>query len=804
MTLINIITAICFAFLTLEAGAVIVYLIYKRNDRSERIAFIRSFKRGKCIAILLTAIPLIFLGYWFKSENFYDSFLNAITHVVELVVLKFDLGKIQELIDANLFYKITIYYCCTLVTINAILFALSLTSQRLWQWCEGEYIKHTKKDKLFIFGYNDNNLLIYNSDNTNKAVIVDNIATEDRASLYSRKIRFIVSDDFEKITDKMFNPLCKKLKKVRRKEEFAILCKMLKKDGRKEVLDALCEILKKDDQKETPYTLLKELDKNKRKEVCADLRKVLRKEDKKNDKNDNRIIVVINAVDDDKNLRLGQIFVNKIKSFDEEGRERLFDFLDVFIFGDPRYETIYASIVKESFGCIHYKNKYQMIAMNFIDKYPLTRFMDDRHIDYSTALVNPTTDINVCMIGFGKPNQQIFLTSIANNQFITKKGNDVVLKQVNYHIFDKRIAENNKNLNHSYYRYRNECRDIDASEYLPLPKYPANEMYYHLDINSHLFYRSIKEIVTAKQNDVNFIIVSFNNDLENIDMAKKLIEKCREWNIEDITIFVRVRGRHNDYDIFDEKNVFPIGNEAECVYNINEITHDQIYRMAHMRNESYDLEYQITSKQMTQVDETFVAKNSKDSHRNWFNKTQWERDSSLYCCLSLRSKLNMIGLDYCGKDDNDLPAMSEEEYIHYYAGNDLPVTYAIDGYDRKIVNYTLNFAESTRKNLAVHEHLRWNSFMISQGMIPASKDQILNEKVEKNGKLKNTNGKNYELRRHGNLTTYDGLVEFRQMLAKRDGDDEATHDVIKYDYQLLDDAYWLLSKNGYKIIKRQK
>ena len=26
-------------------------------------------------------------------------------------------------------------------------------------------------------------------------------------------------------------------------------------------------------------------------------------------------------------------------------------------------------------------------------------------------------------------------------------------------------------------------------------------------------------------------------------------------------------------------------------------------------------------------------------------------------------------------------------------------------------------------------------------------------------------------------------------------------DVIKYDYQLLDDAYWLLNSNGYKIIR---
>ena len=80
--------------------------------------------------------------------------------------------------------------------------------------------------------------------------------------------------------------------------------------------------------------------------------------------------------------------------------------------------------------------------------------------------------------------------------------------------------------------------------------------------------------------------------------------------------------------------------------------------------------------------------------------------------------------------------------------------------------------------------------------------QILNEKIVVKGKLKNSNGKNYAVRRHGNLTTFDGLVKFRQMISSRDGSSELENDVIKYDYQLLDDAYWLLSKNGYKIIKK--
>ena len=100
--------------------------------------------------------------------------------------------------------------------------------------------------------------------------------------------------------------------------------------------------------------------------------------------------------------------------------------------------------------------------------------------------------------------------------------------------------------------------------------------------------------------------------------------------------------------------------------------------------------------------------------------------------------------------------------------------------------------------MAIQEHFRWNSFMISKGFIPSSIEEITNDREK--------NGKNYTLRRHGSLTTFDGLEKFRRIIAERPGEtkDELSADVIKYDYQLLDDAYWLLDKNDYQIVRREK
>lgn len=739
----GIITTICFILLTLSVFYVIVSFALK--NRADRISFIRGFKKGKCIAVFLIAIPLLCIGYIYDGTSVLDGILNAISHVIDFVVLKFNISKVNALIENSLFYQITVYYCCVLVILNAALFALSFIGQHLWLFGNKLMQRITRKEKLLIFGNNENSISVYKSNKTFYACLVDNVSNKDGLELYQDKIKYLSRKNYEGLVNHI-------------------------------------------------------------------LERVL--------KNKNHTII-INTEDDEKNLCLCNLFIEKAKElekpqtkvqkkvskeeFVKAQRDTFFKHLRIYVFGNPKYEAIYGDIVAASFGCIRYKNKYQMLAMDFIDKYPFTKFMDGRHIDYATSFIKPDIDINVCMIGFGKPNRQIFLTSVANNQFLTETKNGVELKQVNYHIFDKVPAENNKNLNHLYYRFKNEGKKMNAKDYLPLPSFPAMDFPHHLDINAPEFYQTVHEIVTKQPNDVNFVIVSFEGDLENIDMAQKLVEKRREWGVDNLIIFVRIQKSHNDHFIFREKNVFFIGNESECAYDIERITNDKIVKMAQMRNEIYDLEYKITTDKNFVLNKESILENEENANKNWFvEKSQLERESSLYCCLSLQSKLNLMGLEYCKAEDNPKKGLSEEEYLSHYAGDDLPDTqsYGLEVEDKKVIRYTLNFPESKRRNLAVLEHFRWNSFMISKGMVPANKEQILNEMEERNGKLRHSNGKNYRLRRHGNLTTFEGLVTFREMVSERDNGNEADYDVIKYDYQLLDDAYWLLTKNGYKIVKR--
>ncbi len=726
----TVITAICLLVLILEVIFVIVSIITKK--RSQRIKFIRSFKKGKCAVIFLTAIPLYCIGHIYKGSGFLKAFFSSLSEIFSLVVLKYDIKNLEALMNANSLYNFTIYFTFTLVCINAIMFAVSLTLKYFWGLKREIGVKISKKDELVIIGNNPESLQIYSSDDTRTKMIVDNFTSESDDYLYLNDVTHFSVLNYENFIE----------------------------DKIKEVLT----------------------------------------------KNKNRIIV-INTNDDEKNMIISRYFIKGIGDLTNEQKEVVFSRLKVFVFGDKRYQTIYDDIVKDAFGCISFINKYHKIAMDYINKYPLTLFMDERHIDYETSLIKDDVDINVCFIGFGKTNQQVFLTSVANNQFITKQGDSVVLKKVNYHIFDKCDSKNDKNLNHSYYRYKNEIVGCNEKDYLPFPSLPAEETYYKLDINDVSFYAKIKQIVSRNKNDANFIVIGFGSDLENVDMAQKIVEKRKEWGLNDLTVFVKVRKFNKEQTPLEQENCYFIGNEKEAVYDISKIVGDDIYRMAKMRNEVYELEYAIDKTGKTPTTNQFINDVFYNANKGWYiSKTQLERESSIYCCLSLRSKLNLLGLDYVKADDKsyaDCKGLTESEFLDIYAKGDMPNTqkYTVTANGKKIVDYPLDFKRSKRGNLAILEHLRWNSFMISKGVVPSTKWQIENETIVLNGKVKYTNGKNYAVRRHGNLTTFDGLIDFRKIVAKRDNQQEIEKDVIKYDYQILDDAHWLLATNGYKIIK---
>lgn len=730
----KIVTAFCLALMGLELMVVLAKCISLKN-RSKRIAFLRGFKKGGCVLIYLTALPLYYIGHIYGGEDWIYAIFRAVKEIISLVVMGFDSESIRALMDADRLYKFTVYFCYILVTCNALLFSFSLVGQFVWSFSHRCYHWISGKPRLLVFGNNAHSIQIYQSARKRSCMLVDKLSDEEKAELY------IAGISYENVTH--------------------------------------CE---------------------------EPIRRLLSSGKRRNQDN----ILIINTEDDQRNIAICHAIAQQVSELSEDEKKKLFGKLRVYVFGDSRYEAIYEDIVSDMVhsgaGCIHYVNRHRKIAVDFVDKYPFSRFMGEEQIDYRTSLVRDGVEINAILVGFGSSNQQIFLTSVANNQFVTGGEDGPKLKPVNYFIFDKAEAEQNMSLNHGYYRLQNECGLVDPAEYLPLPAKPAVDHHFRLDINHREFYETIRSIVSRDSRDVNFLIIAFGSDLENMDLAQKLLVKRQEWGLDNLVIFVKARGWHKDQTMLEQDGCYFIGNEEDVVYNLDKITYDQFTHMAQLRNEIYGLEYQLTHGDSPIIDDAYIRNNSEMSFHNWYAKlSPQERESNLYCCLSLRSKLNMMGLDYCDAQalaaGDGGKALTEEAYLRMYAGTDLPNTARglIRVCGKPVVHYTLEFADSRRKTMAIQEHYRWNSFMISKGMIPATRTQILEEQI--GGKF--TNGKNYSMRRHGNLTSFDGLVEFRKMVAQRDHRSEAETDVIKYDYQLLDDAYWLLDQCGYAIIPKE-
>lgn len=530
--------------------------------------------------------------------------------------------------------------------------------------------------------------------------------------------------------------------------------------------------------------------------------KLLKKEIKLLRGTDYKVNIIVNCEKEQDNLNWCRRFLQFVESADADVAEDM----EIYVFGDGDFESLYFKYEEKSRGCLHYVNEYQQIAIDFIDRFPLTEYMDERHIDFETSLIKKGTDINVALVGFGKTNQQIFLSMVANNQFLTKdeKGN-VVNKDVKYHLFDKLYTKGNKNLTRGYFNYKNEFFDasnavkVDLDDYLPLPPFPATEEYLPLNVDDANFCADLEASLCFDNQSLNYVIVSLGADYASIELANKIVERLKGRNVGNTRVFVRI---HDDA-ILKGSNVFwnsdvciPFGSNKGVVYDYSHIVREKFTRMAVMRNFIYDIERDMKHDSVTKEEE-------KQSQKKWYAKRSViERESNVYACLSLRGKLQLMGLDCRKAQYYDGEGISEEEFFAVYAKGDQPdFVRDVDGNAVAVRYGDLSYKPSLRKYMAEQEHSRWNAFMLTKGFVPSDKDRILKE-VNENGE--HTNGKDYSARRHGNLTTFDGLVEFRKMVAKRDGVSEQERDVIKYDYQLMDGAWWLLNKNGYKIIKRTK
>lgn len=770
-----VIYAVC--GLALLAMAILLYKIVKKlffeGTKSDRLEYLKSFKKGQVAIIYIIAMPLYFFGFLMSNDimtgmDVLQQFLNSVAASINLVKLSFGMGGIVKAMNDK-FYFFTVLVCFIITVLNVLLFSASLLWQRFKNFCKVQSAIHSR-NLYVVVGYNDKNILLLNTlknlnDKKAKGLMLAKPDADRRDKLYLNGLCFSTFDSVNATGREFY----KKIESLLGWNRNVTVVINTEDDARNLLfLQGMDELLHSET---SVISLRKPAGVSENEESLQKPAHVQKNE--KSPQNLADVPVIAEA-----------------------------PLLTVYAFCQVENQSMFTELAERSEGHINLLNRYEQIAFDFVNKYPLTHFMTGEHIDLSNGLIKNETEINVCLIGFGPTNRQIFLKTIANSQFFTKVNQKLVHKKVHYYVFDKADAHNDKNLNQNYFRYSlefykqykkykekmlGEGKNEKSKDwnYLPLPDYPADdwfnperntelsgkdpyfaEHFCKMDINSYEFYDKLQEVIN-KDNSYTYIITAFGEDLENIDLAKKIFARLSMWGkSKDTHVFAKVRnGALFDAGNADDSGIIMFGS-TESVYDMNKIANNEIMKMVFSKSFVYTRE--------SGEDENEIR---RQAVLDWMKSSIEQRMSNFYCCLNLRTKLNLLGFDYVKKQTNSDTGDLDEFKTKYY------------GPDGKIEVCEKMYRDgSVRTLLAIQEHQRWNANYICAGIIPLTKSEII-AGVKKDMEHRLV---------HCNLTTFEGLEEYRVLTGK----DVREKDVREYDYRIMDLAGEILSDAGYKIVRK--
>lgn len=408
--------------------------------------------------------------------------------------------------------------------------------------------------------------------------------------------------------------------------------------------------------------------------------------------------------------------------------------------------------------------KHKALAVSLMAEQPISKYADG-----ALRGVRLIEGVRFCRVflGFGAMGRAAFSASLSTEAFLCADGKEEPLC---YYVFD--LAPDAEALPDYIKKYP----QLSAEQYLPLPKAP--------------------------------LVRSFQADVTDVAFPEKLIGLLREEAFYHTQILISLGDRSKErrvalqlLSLLQRENmldrVSTVVREGVSVQGTVELCDGgalgDMEEMALRRHIAYDVLWSDK-----ELDAAFSGKNGakegakmlgevvERAKKGFDTLSETKKYSNIFAVLSLFFKLRLLGLTLKkGKG-----GISEAQYLSLYQGG-FPIERAEPKpYAWGVVSYGLDFPESVRTDFARMEHARWNGYMIACGYLPATLTEM---------RTLPKMGQSEELRRHGNLTTYEGLIAFRKLAAEVKGVSEKQADVICYDFQLMDDLFALLSGSDYCI-----
>ena len=434
------------------------------------------------------------------------------------------------------------------------------------------------------------------------------------------------------------------------------------------------------------------------------------------------------------------------------------------LYEDKQHLPVYESFSQEKHK-MRFFSYHQLIAQQLILEYPLTSFLPQQFIDTEKATLDDVT-IQYHFLGFGPTNLEIYRHLFVTNQFPPKASK----------FFGKEITNYTKPTI-EYNIYRDPTNSLisvpsfvtpmsSKKDYLPAPPISV----------------ATKEIVTTfrdasfvaefdkhlKKNDpYHVLIIAFDDDVINLRVLQQALAYLIEKRLEHYHLFVQITNR--DYvqtsQLFKQKNVIAFGF-GDYGYSLNQITNP------------------IFTKIASQIQSTLNPSVSFDSLVNE------EKESLLYEAISLRFKLNLMGLDLAVQTRG----LTEVNFLKRYDLDEQAMfhrTHPRAKNDADLNRYK-PVAKKLRNLLARQEHLRWIANQITKGYIPMSKEEMLvtNSYVD------------HHVKKDARLTSFEGLFDLHHYLVHHLSFNFSNADVVYPFFHTMDHLYDILKDTPFQVVDK--
>ena len=458
-------------------------------------------------------------------------------------------------------------------------------------------------------------------------------------------------------------------------------------------------------------------------------------------------------------------------------------------------ENQFEDAFKFNFGNknITFFNKFSLISKKFISDHPITSYLNSNQIDYSTATVKNNVDINVLFIGYGNTNKNILHNMVIDNQLPTIINSKPALKTINYHIFDRNEFLD-KNFNANIGRYYQDS--LDASLYYDLPERPLDMQYHDVDVYHEQFFKKLDYILanTDPDNSLNYCVVSFGSDLENIDEIIRLKQYFTQKDLDDnMQYFCRITNA-TYVQVLEKLGIHPFGEYA--IMNYETIIGEKLNKLSLERNFQKELKRPDVIESYEQINKIrSIKKRQKELDtlklHLWNSLDHYTRDFDSFSSINIRTKLNLIGLDTIG----NIEVSNKEYFAIYDTLNEMNIVNRT-----KIYTFPYPDTISPRSMLAYQELLHSNAFWFLKGFVPMPKQTIDNS----DNLMINID---YNKKQIATLTTFKGLdkiiknkLRTRDKLKLRTPNEDL--DLKKPLYQVMDNTP-LYKYTTYRIYKKE-